>query len=317
MPWIVSSANFRRCEGEIMIMNAEQQLKQEPTAPATWGAPYFIGLGRAMVSLGPISKNRYCPYQCRFCYVQGPFPKYESATVSEIVMWLEERRDQYDIVYISGDTDSFAQPRTEEGLDLIEALLRLKVDVLFTTRYVFSGSELERLGSITSKYREERLLLIGCISISQLHHPQLEPPPIESPYRRTQLLREMQTLGIVTALTIRPFIPSVPAAEYREIAAIAGEFGDVVLGGDLYLDSNGAVLQGIRTAGQSLDLDSSRSRVRPLDFSLTDDDWMVLSHPEAAAQVSAACEELGKPFYLRSAGAISWIRERRNTFIER
>jgi len=299
------------------MMNAEPQMNQDAIAPATWRAPYFIGLGRAMVSLGPISNSSYCPYRCRFCYVQGPFPKYASATVDEIVKWLDERRDLYDIVYISGDTDSFAQPRTEEGLNLIEALLRLKVDVLFTTRYVFSGSELERLGSISSQYRAQRQLLIGCISISQMHHPQLEPAPIQSPYRRSQLLSEMQRLGVVTALTIRPFIPSIPAAEYREIALMAGDFGDVVLGGDLYLDSNGAVLDGIRAAAQSLDIDDSLSRVRALDFSLSNDDWMTLSHPEAALQVRTACEELGKPFFLRSAGAISWIRERRKMFLER
>jgi hypothetical protein len=113
--------------------------------------------------------------------VQGPFPKYASASVEEIVDWLRDRRDQYDIVYISGDTDSFAQPRTDDGLNLIEALLGLDVDVLFTTRYVFSIEELERLGSIASRYRAQRLLLIGCISISQLHHPELEPHPIKSP----------------------------------------------------------------------------------------------------------------------------------------
>lgn len=298
-------------------MNAELQNKADAIPSALWSTPYFIGLGRAMVSLGPVSSTGYCPYRCKFCYVQGPFPKYQSATVEEIVSWLQDRRDQYDIVYVSGDTDSFAHPRTQEGLDLIEALGRLNVDVLFTTRYVFTESELARLGGIASQYRASRLLLIGCISISQLHHPELEPPPIASPYRRSQLLREMQRVGVVTALTIRPFIPSIPATEYREIALLAAEFGDVVLGGDLYLDSNGAVLEGIKTAKQSLSIDLATSRIGALDFSLGNDDWVTLSHPEAAAQVSAACEKMGKPFFMRSAGAIAWIRERRDTFSNR
>lgn len=295
----------------------EPQIKQNTTTPATWTAPYFIGLGRAMVSLGPISKSGYCPYQCRFCYVQGPFPKYASATVEEITTWLTDRRDQYDIIYISGDTDSFAHPRTNEGLNLLQALESLKVDVLFTTRHVFSEAQLERLGDITCQYRAKGLLLIGCISISQLHHPQLEPPPIQSPHLRAQLLREMQKLGIVTALTIRPFIPTIPASEYSEIALLAGDFADVVLGGDLYLDSNGSVEKGIRTAAETLDLDASPSQVHALDFSLNDNDWITLTHPEAEVRVRAACEKLGKPFFMRSAGAISWIRERRNTFTEK
>lgn len=282
-----------------------------------WSTPYFIGLGRAMVSLGPISNNRYCPYQCRFCYVQGPFPKYASATVDEIVRWLHEQREHYDIVYISGDTDSFAPPRTDEGLDLIEALLSLKVDALFTTRHVFSDPELERLRDITTRYRAQGLLLIGCISISQLHHPELEPPPIKSPQCRTQLLHQLQARGVITALTIRPFIPSLPASEYAEIASMGSEFADVVIGGDLYLDSEGTIREAIRAATKSGDLESSTQNVAALDFSLSDEDWVTLEHPKAVEQVNAVCEALGKPFFMRSPKAISWIRERRSMFIER
>jgi hypothetical protein len=288
------------------------QTEPKVNPSAMWNAPYFIGLRRAMVSLGPISSSRYCPYQCRFCYVQGPFPKYATATVDEVVRWLVERRGLYDIVYVSGDTDSFAQPRAEKGLDLLEALLCLNVDVLFTTRYVFDERELERLSSIVSRYQALRLLLIGCISISQMHHPELEPPPIKSQYDRINLLREMKAIGVVTALTIRPFIPSIPASEYCEIARLGGEFADVVLGGDLYLDSGGLILKAIREAASG-DLQTLDAHVGTLDFSLGGEDWVTLTHPDAAKQVGEVCEALGKPFFVRSAGAINWIRERRST----
>jgi len=291
-------------------MNVDTKVEDDAIVPSIWKAPFFIGLGRAMVSLGPVSNTGYCPYQCRFCYVQGPFPKYASATVNEIVSWLEDRRDQYDIVYISGDTDSFARPRTDEGLDLIEALLRLNVDVLFTTRHVFNDYELERLGSIAIRYRSQQLLLIGCISISQLHHPELEPPPIKSPYDRVQLLQKLQALGVITVLTIRPFIPSIAASEYSEIASLGGEFADVVLGGDLYLDPNGAVFENLQAAIGTIDLATSPSRVRALDFSLSNEDWITLTHSEAVSQVNLACETIGKPFFMRSGSAIRWIRGR-------
>jgi hypothetical protein len=230
---------------------------------------------------------------------------------------LSERREQYDIVYVSGDTDSFAQPRTNEGLDLLEALLHLNVDVLFTTRYVFTEQELERLRAISIHYRALRLLLIGCVSISQMHHPELEPPPIKGYQQRVDLLRKMQAIGIVTALTIRPFIPSVPASEYCEIANLGSGFADVVLGGDLYLDSDGTILRNIRAASGSLDLQALELRFGTLDFSLNGDDWITLTHAEAVVQVGALCEARGKPFFTRSAAAINWIRDRRSALIER
>jgi hypothetical protein len=98
---------------------------------------------------------------------------------------------------------------------------------------------------------------------------------------------------------------------------MAADFADVILGGDLYLDPERAVEKGIRAAAEHLELDKSPSHVRALDFSLSDDEWTTLTHPEATAQVRATCETLGKPFFMRSAGAISWIRERRNTFTKR
>jgi hypothetical protein len=297
-------------------MTIKSQVRGHTIAAPIGHAPYFIGLGRAMVSLGPVNEVSYCSYRCRFCYVQGPFPKYASATVEETVDWLADRRDQYDIVYISGDTDSFARPRTQEGLNLIEALLALHVDVLFTTRYVFSDAELARLGSIASRYSAERLLLIGCVSISQLHHAKLEPPPIESPNRRIQLLCELKALGVITVLTIRPFIPSIPASEYCEIARLGGEVADVILGGDLYLDSNGTVFENIRAATETMDLDALPSRVGGLDFSLSEEDWMTVAHRDAAEEVSLVCESLKKPFFMRSSAAIRWIRDREQVLKE-
>lgn len=283
---------------------------------ALWKSPYFVGLGRAMVSLGPISNVHYCPYQCKFCYVQGPFPKYASATPAEIVGWLTHHRQEYDIVYISGDTDSFASPRTAEALELIRGLSSLHVDVLFTTRYVFNHSELERLKELADSYRSKNLLLIGCISISQLHHPQLEPPPIKDPYQRVELLRELQIRGIVTALTIRPFISTIPASEYCEIARLGATCSDVILGGDLYIDSEGAVQHGLKSAQHDLESHGLNRPFRPLDFSLSVDRWQTLTHPQAETEVRKMCESLNKPFFMRSAPAIDWLRSRRTTFIQ-
>lgn len=283
----------------------------EPTTSALWDAPYFIGLGRAMVSLGPTSTSRYCPFRCRFCYVQGPFPKYASASVPEVTAWLDDRRGAFSIIYVSGDTDSFAPPRTSEGLDLLEALAHQFVDVLFTTRHVFSEAELSRLHAISDLYRKRGLLLIGCISVSQLHNPALEPSPIQSPQRRVQTLFDLKKRGVLTALTIRPFIPSIPGLEYAEIASVGSAFADVVLGGDLYVDSEGKILDAI-AAATGVSLEPHAASVGALDFSLDRTEWITYKHPEAEEAVRRVCEQHGKPFFMRSGGAIEWLRANRS-----
>jgi radical SAM superfamily enzyme YgiQ (UPF0313 family) len=75
--------------------------KVEPTA-------FDVRDGRAMVSLGPLSAKRYCTYNCGFCYVHADFTRYPTKTNDEVVSYLRTRRNEFDIVYVSGDTDSLA-----------------------------------------------------------------------------------------------------------------------------------------------------------------------------------------------------------------
>src|SRR5664279_3661964 len=114
--------------------------------------PYFLGLDRAMVSLGPLTSNKYCTYSCKFCYVQGPYQRYARRSPDEILAWLRLHRNFYSVIYLSGDTDSFAPPRTSMALQLVQDLTELNVDVLFTTRYVFSNTERERLVASLQDY---------------------------------------------------------------------------------------------------------------------------------------------------------------------
>ena len=66
--------------------------------------------------------------------------------IPEIVEYLKEHRNEYNIVYISGDTDSFAPPRTSEGLTLLQSIAEnIDTDIQFTTRTTFSEEQLEKL----------------------------------------------------------------------------------------------------------------------------------------------------------------------------
>src|SRR5205809_334951 len=107
--------------------------------------PFDLRSGRAMVSLGPLSPKKYCTFSCPFCYVQSDFLSYASLSISEIVRWLRTQRNQFDIVYVSGDTDSFAPPRTDQGIDLLWAITQFDVDILFTTRALLSSQQLSEL----------------------------------------------------------------------------------------------------------------------------------------------------------------------------
>src|ERR1700733_8971399 len=190
-----------------------------------------------MVSLGPLSPKRFCSYACAFCYVHADFSRYPSLPVERILEYLGNRAGDFDIVYVSGDTDSLAPPRAEMGLELIDALAGLGTDVLFTTRAPLDTSQLDRLASTSQKLKDKGKILFGCVSISRLRSaPHLEPKPVPSPERRLEVLRGLHERGIVSVLAMRPFLPVIPASEYVELAELATPFVDVILGEVWYAD---------------------------------------------------------------------------------
>ena len=276
-------------------------IKQRPAE-----TPFDIRDNRALVSLGPLSPKKYCTYSCPFCYVNADFLSYVSLDRKEIVRWLSEHRSEFDIVYVSGDTDSFAPPRTEEGITLLRDLLTLDVDVMFTSRTVFTPSQLDSLESISSKLRSAGHYLFGCVSVVQLNLRHLEPPPISPSEQRLDQLCAFKRRGIISVLAARPFLPNVPANETVQIVRIVEQCVDVVLGEVWYFDSGGKledlVFQGktppgfVHIRGQ-------------MDFDINMAEWNIYEGTETRKAVEAFCQSAGIPFFMRSRPAVEWIRD--------
>ena len=168
---------------------------------------FFIDNNRAMISLGPLTEYKYCPYSCAFCYVKSGFNKYP---------YLKINRKKYNIIYISGDTDSFAPPRTSKAIELLEKISKsIDVDITFTTRTVFKTEDIKRLKNISDYMKTKNYKLIASISISRLNSSEfIEPKPIPKPEERIELIKRLKENGIYTMLAVRPFLPIIDSKEY-------------------------------------------------------------------------------------------------------
>lgn len=270
---------------------------------------FEISNRRAMVSLGPLSEKKYCTFSCAHCYVQADFVKYPSWAVSEIHRFLIERRSEYDIVYISGDTDSFARPRTEEGMELLEKVVSIGCDVLFTTRAVLDKENTDQIIELSRLCRTNGQLLIACVSISRLRSaPHIEPPPIPSPQERLRFLQALHSRGVDTVLAVRPFLPVIPPEEYAEIVELTAGHVDAVLGEAWYFDSEGRLEDRVLGTGTRV---LSDIKMEKMDFNKSEVKWKVFEGNEAALVVEGACAKLGIPFFMRSGPAIAMLRARR------
>ena len=274
--------------------------------------PFFIGNGRAMVSLWPLHQTAHCPYGCAFCYVQknqggGSFLPYLNMEIAEIISYLQEQKDKYDIVYISGDTDSFAPPRTEKGLALLKAIAdSLDTDILFTTRTTFSEEQLQKIAKIATQLSKKGKMLISSVSISRLHSGEhLEPAPIPSPTERIALIQKLKELSIITTLAVRPFLPIIPAEEYIEIINKCTWYADVVLWECRYTNEHLLKRVFLSTDYENLPLIETE-----MDFDTIPSKWKCREAKETKQKVSEFCEKNAIPFFMRSKLAVEYLRKK-------
>lgn len=265
--------------------------------------PFHLNGQRAMVSLGPLNDNAHCPYRCAFCYVQDEFVSYANLDVNEIILFLKSNREKYDIVYVSGDTDSFAPPRTDRGLDLLyKIVMEIDCDLLFTTRTTFTEENYNTLKLIIDEQKRTKNMLYACVSITRFSESvaYLEPCPIPTPTERINVLRRLKELGATTVLATRPFLPVVDVQDYLQIIDMARDFTDIVLGECFYFIRGGTVQQRVFPKGIPPELEVNIVRNQKMSFDDNSASWDIWDSSEYQEAVQRKCKELGIMFAMHS-----------------
>lgn len=266
---------------------------------------FFIDNNRAMISLGPLTEYKYCPYSCAFCYVKSGFNKYPNFNIDEIISYLKTNRNKYNIIYISGDTDSFAPPRTSKAIELLEKISKsIDVDITFTTRTVFKTEDIKRLKNISDYMKTKNYKLIASISISRLYSSEfIEPKPIPKPEERIELIKRLKENGIYTMLAVRPFLPIIDSNEYIEIIKRCKNYVDVVLGEIWYADE-----KLINDVCKSIDINKISFVDKIMDFDTNKKVWKCFEAQNIVKEVDKYCNQNNIKFYMRSYPAIEYIR---------
>lgn len=268
---------------------------------------FYIDNQRAMISLGPLNSSRTCPYNCAFCYVQDGFIPYAKKSIEDILDFLVRHRKEYEIIYVSGDTDSFAVPRKAIGISLLQQIAKeIDCDLLFTTRTTFSDDELIDIAKVVETLKMKKKELFSCISITRYSETvgYLEPAPIPSPNKRIEILRKLHNVGAVTVLALRPFLPVVPSNDYFTILQIAKDFVDIVLGEAFYFSRGGSIESRVFPQGiPSKVLDELK--LGKMDFNSSQKDWAIWQSDLLESQILEYCKKHNIIFAMRSGKAIA------------
>lgn len=268
---------------------------------------FYIDNQRAMISLGPLNDSRTCPYNCAFCYVQDGFIPYVKKSIEDILDFLIRHREEYKIIYVSGDTDSFAAPRKSIGISLLQQIAeKIDCDLLFTTRTTFSDNELINIAKIVETLKKKKKELFSCISITRYSDTvgYLEPIPIPSPDERIEILRKLHNIGAVTVLALRPFLPIVSSNDYLTILKTAKDFTDIVLGEAFYFSRGGSIENRVFPQGIPSRV-LNELKFGKMDFNSSQKDWAIWQSDLLESQIAEYCEKNNIIFAMRSSNAIA------------
>jgi DNA repair photolyase len=269
--------------------------------------PFYLNGKRAMVSLGPLNDKVHCPYSCAFCYVQDEFVSYAKLDVDEIISFLKHKKNDYNIIYVSGDTDSFAPPRTERGLDLLHKItMEIDSDLLFTTRTIFSDENYEKIKKVIEMQKSKNRELYACVSITRFSPSTdyLEPHPIPTPSERIGVLRHLKELDATTVLAMRPFLPVVKLQDYLDIIDLAKEFVDIVLGECFYFVRGEVVQQRMFPHGIPKEVECNITKKQTMVFDDNSAYWDIWASSEYQETVKAKCDKYGIIFSMHSDDGI-------------
>lgn len=274
--------------------------------------PFDIFNGRAMISLGPLTSNKHCPYSCLFCYVPNGFLQYESIGISKICEYLRNHEDDFEIVYISGDTDSFAPPRLQEGLELLETVAnKFNKDILITTRMAMDADIIERLQKISKLLLKKNRKFFVCISISSPDGNQkIEPPPIPSIASRIDTMTSLKKNGIYSILALRPFLPIYSSEDYIRIINLLKDSVDVILGEVWYHDINYEMWR--RLTGSN-EVNRGVSKKVTLPFNISEKEWEEWRDSQMEKEIADYCRNLNIPFFMDSSSAIKYLNTKVKT----
>jgi DNA repair photolyase len=278
--------------------------------------PFYLDKGRAMISLGPLNEKRYCAFKCAFCYVQDGFNSYAKLNIDEIILFLKNNQKKYKIIYVSGDTDSFAAPRTDKALELLYNIaIEINCDLLFTTRTTFSEEHYQLLKIIVDKQKQKNKILYACVSITRLSddYVYLEPKPIPTPKERIGVLEKLKQIGAVTILAIRPFLPVVAINDYLNIIDDVKDNVDIVLGESFYFIHGGAVEKRVFPNGIAEEWKKDILKNQIMSFDKKKNPiWNIWQATKVKNIVQLKCDKLGLIFSMHSDDAIKEFRYIKN-----
>jgi len=272
--------------------------------------PFDIIDRRAMVSLGPLTSNKHCSYSCLFCYVPNGFLQYASLEIHDICNYLKKHESEFDIIYISGDTDSFAPPRLQEGLELLSRLANeFSKDILITTRICMNINITRKLKHAAKILSEKDKNLFVCISISSPYTDRrIEPLPIPSIKSRIDTLNRLKENGLFSILALRPFLPIYNTKDYIIMIDSLKNSVDIILGEVWYHDINHEMWQNL-TGNNTINKGVSRKDA--LSFSASKRIWEVWRDTQMEKDIAEHCKTLKIPFFMESAPAIEHLKSLR------
>lgn len=173
-----------------------------------------------------------CPFGCSYCFAR--FTQYRKSDSFAALFTNFRDLPPADFLYPDCDGDLFA---SKSWFEVLGRLAGMPYSISLSTKDHLSTAQVEAALELQEHLRRRgKFLKIGVSFSTKNSVDDIEPKTPRYDLRLASL-KQLAAFGIPTALVLRPLLPEVSTAEYREILVDAKEFTDYVLLGEEWLDS--------------------------------------------------------------------------------
>jgi hypothetical protein len=179
------------------------------------------------------SSARRCRFGCSYC-----FAKFDRFDDHQLPRFSDSHAEEDDIIYPTCDGEFFSDRKAVSELENLVNSTRSSIRISISVKSPVAAKQARFLRSLNDRLTDTGRGLIKCsISLSTKHQIDEYEPRTPSYAHRLRALRTLAEERVPTSVNLKPILPFVSEAEYREIIEDTRPHTTVYLVGGLYIDS--------------------------------------------------------------------------------
>jgi DNA repair photolyase len=239
-----------------------------------------------------------CRFGCLYCFAK--FDRF--ASNNPLPKFADDEIGDGEIVYPTCDGEFFQDSRAVSKLENLVHSTRTPIRVSISVKSPIGKRQARFLSELNDHLASVDRGFIKCsISLSTKHWIHVYEPKTPDYSHRLQALRALVDEGVPTSVNLRPILPFISQAEYREIVVETAPYTATYLVGGLYIDTTSEFGKQVKLNFPSLVAN------RPVDWLPGRPSWEYCENPIQLEAIRQSIVENGRQAFDSDVPVIDYL----------